>query len=345
MNSLFINKVLLLPYYLVLKTRHYLYDKGIFKSQKFDIPILVIGNISAGGTGKTPHAEFFIDHFSKNNRVALLSRGYGRKTKGFRYVSTDDGAKNCGDEPLQIKRKFPNIIVAVDANRVRGINTLLALPQDERPQLIIMDDAFQHRRVIASHNILLIDYSRPPHKDNLLPFGLLRDLPSAIYRADTVIITNSPPEVTQSQYFKWERQLRLSSKQRLLFSAVEYLEAQPVFAEGDKRYVYSNFAQLVTAIANPKHLELELSSRYKVIKKLRYRDHKNFTKGDLKKINSMARQNPKSVIITTEKDSQRLFNSSYLSHEARLRLFYFPIKIKLLGDQKESIFDSISNLL
>lgn len=333
MESFFINKVLLLPYYLILKFRHYLYDTGFFKSYKFDIPIIIVGNISAGGTGKTPHTEFIVKYLLDKGKVAVLSRGYGRKSKGFRYVELDDTALTSGDEPLQIKHKFPEAIVAVDANRVRAIKILMALPKEERPSVIVMDDAFQHRSVIASTSIVLVDYSRPMESDNLLPIGSLRDLPEQIARANVVIVTKCPPEMSQDDQFVWKNSLKLTPNQALFFSTMKYSEAEAIFPEGDKRYIYSNFAQLVTGIANPKPLEYELVSKYKIVKKLRYRDHKNFSKRDASLINRMATKSPKAVIFTTEKDAQRLLLLKTLTDQVKLRIFYLPIEVAILNDK------------
>lgn len=339
MESFFINKVLLLPYYLVLKIRHYLYDTGFFKSYKFDIPIIIVGNISAGGTGKTPHTEFIVKHLLGKGKVAVLSRGYGRKTKGFRYVEIDDTAFTSGDEPLQIKHKFPEAIVAVDANRVRGVKTLLDLPIEQRPTVIVMDDAFQHRRIIGSTNIVLVDYSRPIECDNLLPIGSLRDLPKQISRANIVIVTKCPPEMSQDDQFVWKKSLKPAHNQTLFFTSMKYSEPEAIFPEGDKRYIYSNFALLVTAIANPKPLEYELIGKYKIIKKLRYRDHKNFSKRDAASINRMATNSPKAVIFTTEKDAQRLVLLPTLSDQVKLRIFYLPIEVTVLNEQVNKLYN------
>jgi tetraacyldisaccharide 4'-kinase len=341
MKSFFLNKVVLFPYYVALKFRHLCYDKGIFKSYSFDIPIIIVGNVSAGGTGKTPHTEYLVKHLTEYGQVAVLSRGYGRKSKGFRYVEESDGVLSCGDEPLQIKKKFPGTIVAVDGNRVRGIKMLMDLPDGKRPYVIVMDDAFQHRRVKASRSLVLIDYSNPPFNDNLLPFGTLRDLPDQIYRADAVIISKCPPEVSIEEQFEWKRQLNLTSAQRLFFTSLRYGDAVAVFGNGDKRYIYSNFAQLVTAIANPKHLENELSVNYKIIRRLRFRDHKNFGKRDIAKINSMAQSDSKSVIITTEKDAQRLEGNKFISDIASKKMFYFPIEVSVQNDCGQELVEFV----
>ncbi|HBZ25763.1 MAG TPA: tetraacyldisaccharide 4'-kinase [Rikenellaceae bacterium] len=335
MKSFFINKIVLFPYYLTLKIRHYLYDNGIFKSYKFDLPVISIGNISAGGTGKTPHTEFIVKELLQDYRVAVLSRGYGRRSKGFRFVETTNSALEAGDEPLQIKMKFPGVTVAVDGDRVRGINTLMQMEPPIRPEVIVMDDAFQHRRVIPGLSLLLIDYRYPPQEDNLLPVGRLRDLPEQMKRADAVIVTKCPPELSDQEIFMWRNQLMVMPHQKLLFSAIQYGEPVAIFEEGDKRYTYSNFAILLTAIANPKPLEYHLLNRYKIIKKVHYRDHHYFTKYDASKINSLVKKYPKAVIFTTEKDSQRLKGLARLSSETKKRIFSLPIEVAILNGNGE----------
>ncbi|PKO98372.1 MAG: tetraacyldisaccharide 4'-kinase [Bacteroidetes bacterium HGW-Bacteroidetes-8] len=335
MKSFFINRVALFPYYLTLKIRHYLYDNGIFKSFKFDVPIISIGNISAGGTGKTPHTEFIVRELLENYKVAVLSRGYGRRSKGFQFVETTDNATEAGDEPLQIKMKFPGVTVAVDGDRVRGINTLMQMEHQSRPEVIVMDDAFQHRRVIPGLSLLLVDFRYPPQEDNLLPVGRLRDLPEQMKRADAIIVTKCPPELSDQEIFMWRNQLMVMPHQKLLFSAIQYGEPLAIFEEGDKRYTYSNFAILLTAIANPKPLEYHLLNRYKIIKKVHYRDHHYFTKYDASRINSLVKKYPKAVIFTTEKDSQRLKGLTRLNSETRKRIFSLPIEVAILNGNGE----------
>lgn len=338
MSSFFINKVLLFPYYALLKARHFLYDKEVLKSFKFEIPVIVVGNVSAGGTGKTPHTEYLVKTLSQKMRVAVISRGYGRKTRGFRYVSASDTSYDVGDEPLQIKRKFSKTIVAVDANRVRAINILYKLPPDERPQVIIMDDAFQHRRVVPRRSIVLIDHSNPPFQDNLLPFGTLRDLSSRISAADVVVVTKCPPEISPYTAMQWRSKLMLREEQPLLFTEFVYNEPLPVFEEGDKRYVYSNYATIITAVANPLPLECHLSSDYRIINRVRYRDHYDFKKRDAVKINKMVARYPKAVIFTTEKDAQRFNNLKNLSLDVKKRLFYFPIEASVIYGDSSALY-------
>lgn len=328
----FVNKILLAPYYFVLKTRNFFYDQGVFKSKSYDIPIICIGNITVGGTGKTPHTEYFIEQLMAEHRIAVVSRGYGRKTKGFRIVETTSSPKDCGDEPLQIKRKFPNVAVVVDSNRIRAIDTLLALPEDQRPQLIILDDAFQHRAVKATVNILLIDYNRPVSKDMLMPFGRLRDLPEQKKRADIVIVTKCPcdPEIEERR--EWKEREGIRDNQLLFFSSIDYSAPLEVFETADRRYVYSKFALIITGIANPKPLLNYLKRSYKIDKSLKFSDHHYFNKLDIFRINRGSARYPKCVILTTEKDSQRLYTVSTLSEEVKKRMFYLPIKVTIYND-------------
>ncbi len=345
MKSFFINRVLLFPYFLILTIRHYFYNKAFLKSYTFSIPIISIGNLSVGGTGKTPHTEYFLKNALKYGSIAVLSRGYGRKTRGFRFININDNASEAGDEPLQIKRKYPEAIVVVDGNRVRAIKRLMELPEEQRPKLIIMDDAFQHRRVVPSLSVLLVDYSSPPNEDNLIPFGRLRDLPSQMIRADIVIVTKCPPELTEEEQFNWSRKLNLSGRQKLLFSTLDYLEPCSVFESGDRRYIYSNFCIPLTAIANPKAYEYRLSESYKIVSRLHFRDHHIFSRSDVKRINRVAESNQKAVFFTTEKDAQRLHNLDNLSDDFQKRIFYLPVEVSVLNNRRIELDEIIIQTL
>ncbi len=331
MKYKFVNRYILFPVFFALKIRHFLFDKGILKSRKFDIPIISIGNISVGGTGKTPHTEFLVRDLMPKHRVAVLSRGYGRKSKGFRIVASDDEVSQVGDEPLQMKRKFESIIVAVCEKRVEGVEALLALPENERPTIILLDDAFQHRWITPSTNIVLIDSEKPLERDYLLPFGRLRDLPEQIRRADVVVVTKCPEGITEEYRYEWEK--RFKAEQKLLFSTIIYKDPVNIFEGADRRYIYSKFAILISAIANPKPLACNLSTKYKILAKLQFRDHHNFTDGEISKINRWANQWPKAVIYTTEKDAQRLMKREELSETVKNRLFYIPIEVSLINNE------------
>ncbi|MBR5856522.1 MAG: tetraacyldisaccharide 4'-kinase [Bacteroidales bacterium] len=344
-----LSKTILFPYWLALKTRHFLYDKNIIKGREFDVPVVCVGNITVGGTGKTPHTEMLIRMLAGKYNIAVLSRGYRRKTKGFRIASVNDTFREVGDEPLQIKQKFPNVTVAVCSNRVEGIEKLLALPEgvkgeqqdSTKPELIILDDAYQHRKVKPSHSIVLINWSRPIFGDDLLPIGRLRDLPEQIKRANTVIVTKSPVAVetdgiideertalaVKAEEAKWRRNLHLRDDQKLLFSIINYCAPQPVFNSiGDSRYIYSGKAIYFTGIANDAEFRNNLVRKYKILDSLKFADHKNFSRLDVRQINSWASKNPTAVIFTTEKDSKRLLQCSALSQSVKSRLFYIPIE-------------------
>lgn len=319
-------------YGLILKCRHALYDSGRLKSYSYDVPVISIGNITVGGTGKTPHAELLIRLLKDKYRIALVSRGYRRKTKGYRLVSENDAYEDVGDEPLQIKKKFPSIIVAVDALRKRAIETLLALPEDERPELFILDDAFQHREVRPSLSIVLVDYSKPIFEDHLLPFGSLRDLPSQIKRADVVIVTKVP-EYEEPDRQLWREKLRLKENQTLFFSKITYGEPKAIFPqEADHRYIYSKSAFIFSGIADDRKFRDYLSGVYRLVSVVKFPDHHDYTTSEIHHLENIASKNFTSVVITTEKDAQRVLNIKELSQDLKSKLFYLPIESEIVPD-------------
>ncbi len=346
------SKILLFPYWIALKCRHFLYDKEIRKSTGYPVPTICVGNITVGGTGKTPHTEMIIRMLQDKYRIAVLSRGYKRKTKGFRIAATGDTHKEIGDEPLQIKHKFPNITVAVCADRREGIEKLMALPQqavegcpDLRPNLIILDDAFQHRRVKPSLSIVLMSWDRPIFSDNLLPLGRLRDLPEQIRRADTVIVTKSPrfgehdgiidQPLAAAQIApvekRWRSRLGLGVNQKLLFSSVFY--GEPVGVDpsaADMRYTYSGSAVFFTGIADDTDFRNHIMGKYKVLNSIKFPDHYNFTKHNIKDICNWAAKYPTAAVFTTEKDSKRLMGNPYITADLKKRLFYIPIEVRII---------------
>ncbi len=215
-------------YGLWLRLRHLAYNKGWKKSFKADVPTICVGNITVGGTGKTPHVEMLLRQLRVSDRwgfkpLAVLSRGYKRKSRGFQIVQPDSSASFAGDEPLQIARKFHGVTVAVDKNRVEGCRKL------EGADLIVLDDAFQYRRLTPSLSIVLVDYNRPVYEDRLLPYGRLRDLPSRLYKADIVIVTKCPPELDSWTRQEMRRKLNLKPEQKLFFTSIKYASPEPVF--------------------------------------------------------------------------------------------------------------------
>lgn len=366
-----IDKILLFPYWLTLKLRHFFYDSGLKKVSKADVPTICIGNITVGGTGKTPHTEMLLrtllqDEEWRGKNIAVLSRGYKRKTKGFQQVTSDGSAIAYGDEPLQIKKKFPAVTVAVDSSRVEGCDFLVYPEKLETSKkgrkcidknlaasdLIILDDAFQHRALKPTLSIVLVDYNRPVFNDHLLPFGKLRDLPERIAAADIVIVSKCPNEVNAWDKCTWAENLgirnfdasscsgtrRNGKKQHLFFSTITYDTAEAIFPEGNPRYIYTNRLILFSGIANDAPLLSYLSSNYKIVRHFRFPDHHKFSKGDMNTIASAAREFPTAVIMTTEKDCQRVRDCHKIKEELKQRMFYSPIKTVFLTENERENF-------
>ena len=337
-----ISSVLLFPYWLVLRIRHALYDSGRLKSVSHPVPVLSVGNITAGGTGKTPMVEYLVNLLQGRCRVAVLSRGYKRKGKGFRLVTVEDTADLAGDEPLQIKRKFPDVLVAVDKDRNHGVEQLLALPEEQRPQMVLLDDGFQHRRLKPALNLVLVDYNRPIFKDNLLPVGRLRDLPEQIRRADVVVMTKSPRYLDEWERGKMRQLTRLRPSQPLFFATLKYGELLPVFRwEADKRYIYSKDVFLFSGVADDRPLRVHLTDRYEHIAHKRFSDHHRFTHRDLRRLAQEVRRNPRALLLTTEKDAQRRLHCEKLDPEVRRRLFYLPVETEFLTWEEGEAFDEL----
>ena len=210
-------------WYLILLLRHYLYDREIIPVHAFDFPVVVLGNLTIGGTGKTPLSIYVMQLLKKNGiTAALLSRGYGRKTMGYREVLPDERASIVGDEPLQMKRTLGETLVYVDEDRVHGIHGIMR--QNPEVQAVVLDDAFQHRRLVPGVSVVLMRFDRPTHKDFLLPLGRLRDLRERLYAADAVVITQCPRDLTEEDKSKWRQDLKLKDQQSLFFSTLEYLQ-------------------------------------------------------------------------------------------------------------------------
>ena len=366
-----IDKILLFPYWLSLKLRHFLYDSGLRKVSSADVPTICIGNITVGGTGKTPHTEMLIrtllqDEEWGSRSIAVLSRGYKRKTKGFQQVTSDGTALAYGDEPLQIKKKFPGITVAVDKSRTDGCD-FLAHPDKLQTtkkgkkcidkdlpaaDLIILDDAFQHRALKPTLSIVLVDYNRPIFKDHLLPMGRLRDLPERIAAADIVIVSKCPNDVNAWEKCTWAENLgirnfdaascsgtrRNGKKQHIFFSTITYDAAEAVFPEGNPRYIYTNRLVLFSGIANDAPLLSYLSSDYKIVRHFKFPDHHKFSRADINTIASAAKEFPTSVIMTTEKDCQRIRDCHKIKEELKQRMFYSPIKTAFLTENEKEKF-------
>lgn len=336
-----ISRIVLFPYYLALKIRNRLYDKGRITGVTHAVPILSVGNVTAGGTGKTPMVEYLAALLQGSHRVAVLSRGYKRKSKGFHLVEADDTAAQAGDEPLQIKRKFPDVLVAVDKDRNQGVEQLLALPEDRRPEVVLLDDGFQYRRLKPRLDVVLVDYNRPVFQDELLPIGSLRDLPEQIGRADAVVVTKCPLGLDEWDRTQYRQQLHLRADQPLFFASLKYVEPAPVFRwEGDKRYIYSKEVYLFTGVADDRPIRAHLVDRYDRVDHKSFGDHHRFSRGDIRRLRAYARRHPQALLLTTEKDAQRLLHCSRLDEEVRRRLFYLPVEHVFLTWDEMVAFES-----
>lgn len=337
-----ITKYILFPYYLTLKIRNAFYDKRAGKSYHSVIPSIGIGNVSVGGTGKTPLTAYIVEYLSKNHKVATLSRGYKSKNNKFHTVSIDDSARDVGDEPLMLKNKFPEIITAVDKNKTRGLQFFEAMTNTTRPDVVVIDDSLQHRKITPTKTIVAIDYTRPIFDDELLPFGNLRDLPEQIKRADAIVFTKCPSYLDEWEREKAVKTNRIRKETPVFFSTFQYERPLPVFPSlGDGRYIYSKEALLLSGIANPKPLIMELTDKYDKIAHIKYRDHHNFSSADVSQIKHYAKRNLRSVILTTEKDAQRLRTNKYVKKASAIlpRLFYLPVAIQFLTPQEEQDFN------
>lgn len=327
-------------YGIVLFIRNRFYDWGILKSSEFEIPIISVGNITVGGTGKTPHIEYLIKLLKSEYQIAALSRGYKRKTDGFILSTRESTDLEIGDEPRQIKQKYPEVNIAVDANRTEGINKLIRL----KPEIeaILLDDAFQHRKVNPGLSILLTDYSRPIFKDFMLPLGNLRDNYLEKKRADVIIVTKCPKDLNSKKQNQITERLKLKPSQSIFFSTFKYGELIPVFSDSEKsNSITSKDIEIlmVSGIANPTPLkEHILENISENIRVLEYSDHYSFKPSDFKHIEQTFNKisSDDKMIITTEKDAMRLQKFSNIAGKLKNRIFYIPIHIEFLNQQSEA---------
>lgn len=348
---MFDNKNLLLYpfsviYGMVTGFRNFLYNAGILRSEKFSIPVICVGNITMGGTGKTPHTEYITALLSKDFRVAVLSRGYKRRTSDFNIVVSSSSVRESGDEPLQMARKFRGVLVAVERNRVKGIRKILEIrPETE---VIILDDGFQHRRLSPGLSVLLCDYSKPVAEDHLLPFGSLRESRNNIRRADIILITKTPENVPPERRRFIISQFGELPHQDLYFTSLRYGQPVPVYDNESRAFnsewnsFSNNGAVLVTGIANPALFKDHLKRTFSKIIHLSFRDHHNFVEEDMKKISKAWNQlkTPVRYVITTEKDAVKLRGFKGLEDEIKSALYYIPVEVEFLNNAKDE-FDKI----
>lgn len=331
-------------YGLGVRFRNFLFDVGVLKSRAYRMPIISVGNITVGGTGKTPHVEYLARLLKDKLGVAILSRGYKRKGKGYVLAGADTTMEQIGDEPFQMKQKFPDVTVAVDKNRRRAIEHLSA---NDSVDVILLDDAFQHRYVKPGLNILLVDYHRLIIYDQLLPAGRLREPLDGKNRADIVIITKCPKDLKPVEYRVITRAMNLYPFQYLYFSTLEYEPLQPVFGTATSRSLSMEQLKeqnvlLLTGIASPRQLTEELTPQVKSLTSLVFADHHNFSRKDIRQLNDVFDYMPMPrMVITTEKDAARLTNCSGLSDEVRQALYKLPVRISFMLDQEDSFDQNI----
>lgn len=332
-------------YGLGVKTRNQMFELGILKSRSFDIPVISVGNITVGGSGKTPHVEYLIRLLKDKVKVAVLSRGYKRKSKGFVLAGTDTEMKDIGDEPFQMKTKFPDIHVAVDKNRCHGIDMLTSGEESNDTDVILLDDAYQHRYVKPGINILLVDYHRLIIYDKLLPAGRLREPQSGKARADIVIITKCPKDLKPMDFRVIIKAMDLYPYQQLFFTTLEYDSLRPMF--GGKELPLDSIGRntnilLLTGIASPKQMTYDLEEHSGNITPLAFPDHHQFTSKDIELINTTFSKMPSpKIIITTEKDNARLTGMEGLSDEVRQHIYMLPVRIKFMLGQEEEFNNKI----
>ncbi|MBO7130455.1 MAG: tetraacyldisaccharide 4'-kinase [Prevotella sp.] len=327
--------------------RNLLFEMGVLKEHTYKTPVISVGNITVGGTGKTPHVEYLIRLLKDHVHVAVLSRGYKRKSSGFLLAQTDTPLSDIGDEPYQMKQKYPDITVAVDAKRTRGIEYLISGKETGLEiDAILLDDAYQHRYVKPGLNILLVDYHRLIIHDKLLPAGRLREPVKGKDRADIVIVTKCPTTLNPMEFRVLTKQMNLYPYQQLFFTTIKYEPLHPLFDGTEQIEKLEELAGrhilLLTGIASPKQIYYDLKPHTPDIYPLRYSDHHNFKKKDIKKINEAFEGLPSpKLIITTEKDAVRLKETEGLTPEARRGIYVLPISIEFMLQGEESFNEKI----
>ena len=335
-------------YGIAVDIRNALFDMGILRSVSYDIPIINVGNITVGGTGKTPHVEYLIRLLSGHHRVAVLSRGYKRKTHGYILSSVSSTMEEIGDEPWQIKQKFPNVYVAVDANRRRGIKRLMTDESTKDVEVILLDDAYQHRYVKAGHNILLVDYHRIISDDCLLPAGCLRERASSSRRATTIIVTKCPHHIMAMGFRVILSALHIRPYQQLFFSTFHYGTMYQLWGDGtiEPGMLRKNnmHVLLLTGIGNPRQMEQDMYRFVQHITPLVFPDHHYYTKRDVDTIQGALLDLPQPhIIITTEKDAARLQHLQGISEEIRQNTYVLPIEVNIMRDEKNKLDKTITD--
>ena len=328
----------------IVRFRNWLFDMGLKKSKSFSIPIISVGNITVGGSGKTPHVEYLIRLLHDKAKIAVLSLGYKRKSHGYVLAEESTTMPEIGDEPFQMHQKFSDIYVAVDAKRARGIENLQNDEATKDVDVVLLDDAFQHRYVKPGINILLVDYHRLIIYDKMLPAGRLREPLSGKNRADIVIITKCPKDLKPMEFRVLTKAMDLYPFQKLYFTSIDYDTPKGVFEEKqielDKLQDYH--VLLLTGIASPKQMEHDLKPMTKDITNLSFGDHHSFKGKDIDRINDTFESMPEPrIIITTEKDAVRLRETEGLYEKVKSNMYELPIKVSFMLDQQDNFNEKI----
>jgi len=322
-------------YNMITGLRNRLYDRGLRPSVQFDVPVICVGNLTVGGTGKTPMIEHLIRLLTPRIKVATLSRGYGRQSKGLRFANEQDSAATLGDEPFQFYKKFgSSAVVTVGEDRAFAIPNILQEHADVG--VILLDDGFQHRRVRPSLSILLSDYHRPFYEDFVLPAGRLRESRTNVNRADIVIITKCPRELSDDDMMDIERSVRLYADKPVFFSAIRYSSPIP-FGKPDASEF--NKVILVTGVASAKPLVEYVKSNFTLVDHIEWGDHHTFSGRDIAVIQAAVGRNPGAVVVTTEKDMVKLISPELRSLIQSIPFFYIPIEVQFIKNGEE--FDAM----
>ncbi len=322
----------------IVSLRNALFDAGILKSRSFEIPIISVGNITVGGTGKTPHIEYLINLLQNHFRVAVLSRGYKRNSQGFVLAGENTPMQKIGDEPFQMKQKYPHVAIAVDKNRCHGIAKLQK--NDADLDVILLDDAYQHRYVKPGINILLVDYNRLICNDTMLPAGNLREPESGKSRANIILITKCPPDIKPFDYRVIRKNMKPFPYQKLLFTSLQYKGVKTLFEAKPKihpmKWLKGKEVILLTGIASTVALEQEIQ-RYSAVTPLAFGDHHAFSHKDIERLRHLfeAARGKEKIIVTTEKDAARLVGLDFIPENLKPHIYVVPIEVVFMLEQQK----------
>jgi len=326
-----------LLYACIISIRNKFFDWQILASKSYTLPIISVGNITVGGTGKTPLSEYIIRLLKDDYKITLLSRGYKRKTKGALLANKSSSAQTIGDEPYQIKQKFPDINITVAEKRVEGMEIII---KNTLTDVVLMDDAYQHRYVKPGFSILVIDYNRPLWKDCVFPAGNLRETKNGQKRANLIVVNKCPKDMTAEEKDLWLKKVKALPLQHVFFTSINYGLPQPIMPENKISFPSGLPIVALAGIAQPQGFFTYLKNHYKVDDELRYPDHHHFSEKDLQKISEKILNQNIKALITTEKDAVRF---EQLPQEVKDKSWYIPIQLKVLFEAEEQFENIIRN--